>query len=286
MDLYVGDIHHQPTIVLLFLGTTILATSYLSFTTGNTLFALLFTVMISALFVGLSRIRANQIGLRLPDILGIEAPIALGMLGLVLVHIAGRASNSVVVLGDSTHLLVFFGGLTMLAGLGLLGRNDLGLRIPNALEGVVYLAALDRVLCVIIGGEVPIPFTLDPFTYDSSALLWTLPFLVIETMLLAAVFLFDWVEGKRIKHELSDHRGAGGRFLFGFYLHCFRLDPQDLRVARSFCTERSLVDPTSSRLVGVADGSSRPIFRHGFGFLNFPPYGSLQLHRLQHFLEQ
>ena len=211
MDLYVGDIHHQPTIVLLFLGTTILATSYLSFTTGNTLFALLFTVMISALFVGLSRIRANQIGLRLPDILGIEAPIALGMLGLVLVHIAGRASNSVVVLGDSTHLLVFFGGLTMLAGLGLLGRNDLGLRIPNALEGVVYLAALDRVLCVIIGGEVPIPFTLDPFTYDSSALLWTLPFLVIETMLLAAVFLFDWVEGKRIKHELSDHRGAGGR---------------------------------------------------------------------------
>ncbi len=211
MDLYVGDIHHQPTIVLLFLGTTILATSFLSFTTGNTLFALLFTVLISVLFVGLSRIRANQIGLRLPDILGIEAPIALGMLGLVLVHVAGRASNSVVVLGDSTHLLVFFGGLTMLAGLGLLGRNDLGLRIPNALEGVVYLAALDRILCVIIGGEVPIPFTLDPFTFESSMLVWTVPFLIIEAMLLGAVFLFDWVEAKRIQHELGDHRGAGGR---------------------------------------------------------------------------
>jgi len=80
-DLYIGDIHHQPTIVLLFLGTTILATTFYSYSTGSTLFALSFSVLISMLFVGLSRIRANQIGLRLPDILGIEAPIALGMMG-------------------------------------------------------------------------------------------------------------------------------------------------------------------------------------------------------------
>ena len=211
MDLYVGDIHHQPTIVLLFLSTTILATSYLSFVSGNTLLALSFSVMISILFVGLSRIRANQIGLRLPDIMGIEAPIALGMLGLVLVHVAGRASNSVVVLGDATHLLVFFGGLVMLAGIGLLGRNDLGLRIPNALEGVIYLAAIDRVLCVVIGGEVPIPFDIDPFVTTLSTLSWTAPLIIIEALLLAAVFGFDWVEGKRIQHDMSDHRGAGGR---------------------------------------------------------------------------
>ncbi|MEZ7988468.1 MAG: hypothetical protein QMC49_04095 [Candidatus Poseidoniaceae archaeon] len=211
MDLYVGDIHHQPTIVLLFLSTTILATSFLSFTSGATLLALSFSVMISILFVGLSRIRANQIGLRLPDIMGIEAPIALGMLGLVLVHVAGRASNSVVILGDATHLVVFFGGLVMLGGIGLLGRNDLGHRIPNALEGVIYLAALDRVLCVVIGGEVPIPFGIDPFVATLSTLTWTVPFVIIEALLLAAVFGFDWVEGKRIQHDLSDHRGAGGR---------------------------------------------------------------------------
>ncbi len=211
MDLYVGDIHHQPTIVLLFLSTTILATSFLSFTSGDTLLALSFSVMISILFVGLSRIRANQIGLRLPDIMGIEAPIALGMLGLVLVHVAGRASNSVVQLGDATHLVVFFGGLVMLGGIGLLGRNDLGHRIPNALEGIVYLAALDRVLCVVIGGEVPLPFDIDPFVAALSTLTWTVPFVLIEALLLAGVFAFDWVEGKRIQHDLSDHRGAGGR---------------------------------------------------------------------------
>ena len=211
MDLYVGDIHHQPTIVLLFLSTTILATSFLSFTSGDTLLALSFSVMISILFVGLSRIRANQIGLRLPDIMGIEAPIALGMLGLVLVHVAGRASNSVVQLGAATHLIVFFGGLVMLGGIGLLGRNDLGHRIPNALEGIVYLAALDRVLCVVIGGEVPLPFDIDPFVAALSTLTWTVPFVLIEALLLAGVFAFDWVEGKRIQHDLSDHRGAGGR---------------------------------------------------------------------------
>ena len=208
-DLYIGDIHHQPTIVLLFLGTTILATTFFSFTTGWTQFALSFSVLVSMLFVGLSRIRANQIGLRLPDILGIEAPIAIGMIGLVLVHVAGRASNSVVELGDASHLLIFIGGLIMLAGLGLLGRNDLGMRIPNALEGVIYLAALDRVICILVGGEVPIPFATNPF--EGAFLTWTVPLVSIEILAVLAVLIFDWVEGKRIHHDLSDHRGAGGR---------------------------------------------------------------------------
>jgi hypothetical protein len=193
----------------LFLGTTILATTFFSFTTGATFLALSFSVLISMLFVGLSRIRANQIGLRLPDILGIEAPIAVGMIGLVLVHVAGRASNSVVELGDASHLLIFIGGLTMLAGLGLLGRNDLGMRIPNAVEGVIYLAVLDRVLSILVGGEVPIPFATNPF--EGTFLVWTLPLIGIETLAVIAVLIFDWVEGKRIQHKLPDHRGAGGR---------------------------------------------------------------------------
>lgn len=211
-DLHIGDIHHQPTIVMLFLGTTILATTFYSFTTGSTLFALSFSVLVSMLFVGLSRIRANQIGLRLPDILGIEAPIALGMAGLVLVHVAGRASNSVVELENASHLLVFIGGLSMLAGLGLLGRNDLGMRIPNALEGVVYLAAFDRLICIVVGGEVPLPFAMNPF--EGTLLQWVVPLVTIELLAVLAVLAFDWVEGKRVHHGLSDHRGAGGRSLW------------------------------------------------------------------------
>lgn len=208
-DLEVGDIHHQPTITLMFLITTILATTLLSFMTGSTLLALSFGVMLSLLFVGIARLRANEIGLRLPDILGIEAPIAIAMAGLVLIHVAGRASNSVVVLDNTVHLLVLVGGLVLLAGLGLVGRNDLGLRLPNALEAVVFLTLFDRIICLLIGGEVPLPFNVDPFT--SFGITSSAPLLGIEVILLGSVLGFDWVEGKRIKRNMQDHRGAAGR---------------------------------------------------------------------------
>jgi hypothetical protein len=83
------------------------------------------------------------------------------------------------------------------------------MRIPNALEGVVYLAALDRIICILVGGEVPIPFAMNPF--EGALLTWTVPLVSIELLAVIAVVAFDWVEGKRIEHELTDHRGAGGR---------------------------------------------------------------------------
>ena len=208
-DLEIGDIHHQPVITLMFLITTILATTVISFMTGATLLALGFGVMLSLMFVGAARLRANEIGLRLPDIMGIEAPIAVGMAGLVLIHVAGRVSNSVVELDSTAHLLVLLIGLLMLSGLGLIGRNDLGLRLPNALEGVVFLALMDRVVCLLIGGEVPIPFATDPFASLGAG--WTVPLVGIETILIGAVLGFDWVEGKRINKNMADHRGASGR---------------------------------------------------------------------------
>ena len=155
-DLELGDIHHRPVIVIAFLITTILASTYLSFTSSLSYLILAFCVVVSILFIALARIRANDIGLRLPDIAGIELPIAISMGGLVLVHLAGRISDSVVGLDDAKHLAVITVGLCVLAGIGLIGRNDLGLRIPNAVEGIVYLLALDRVFALIIGGEVPI----------------------------------------------------------------------------------------------------------------------------------
>ena len=208
-DLEVGDIHHRPVIVISFLVTVILASMFLSFTTGAGFTVLAFCVMVSILFITLARLRANQIGLRLPDVMGIELPIAISMAGLVLVHIAGRISNSVIELDDAKHLAVIAIGLTILSGVGLLGRSDLGLRIPNALEGIVYLLAFDRIMCVIIGGEVPLPFQFDPF--DGALIDWIIPLVFIEILMVGFLFGFDWVEGERIKRGLADHRGSGGR---------------------------------------------------------------------------
>ena len=208
-DLEVGDIHHRPVIVISFLVTVILASTYISFSTGSAFMVLSFCVLVSILFIALARLRANQIGLRLPDVMGIELPIALSMAGLVLVHIAGRISNSVIVLDDAKHLAVIAIGLTVLASIGLMGRRDLGLRIPNALEGIVYLLAFDRVICVIIGGEVPLPFQFNPL--DGDLLNWQMPLIFIEIILIGFILGFDWVESERIKRSLLDHRGSGGR---------------------------------------------------------------------------
>ena len=209
-DLEIGDIHHRPTIVMTFLAVTILVSTWFSFTTMAGFLALGFSVSISILFITLSRLRANQIGLRLPDFMGIELPVAISMCGLILVHIAGRVSQSVVTLGDTYHLLLLFSGLAVLAGVGLMGRNDLGVRIPNALEGVIYLFAFDRILALLVGGEVPIPLQVDPFAYSQS-MSWTVPILILEVLILAAVLLFDWVEAQRLSRQLPDHRGAAGR---------------------------------------------------------------------------
>ena len=208
-DLELGDIHHRPVIVIAFLLTTILASTYLSFTSSLSYLILAFCVVISILFIALARMRANDIGLRLPDIAGIELPIAISMAGLVLVHLAGRISDSVVGLDDAKHLAVITVGLCVLAGIGLIGRNDLGLRIPNAVEGIVYLLALDRVFALIIGGEVPIMYRVDPFGGDLVD--WTLPLLFVEVVLLVCVFAYDWVEKQRLMRGLEDHRGAVGR---------------------------------------------------------------------------
>lgn len=208
-DLEIGDIHHRPVIVISFLVTVILASMFMSFTTGSAFTVLAFCVMISILFITLARLRANQIGLRLPDVMGIELPIAISMAGLVLVHIAGRISNSVVEFDDAKHLAVIAIGLSVLSGVGLLGRRDLGLRIPNALEGVVYLLAFDRIVCALVGGEVPLPFQFGPF--DGTLIDWTIPLVFVEILMLGFLLGFDWVEGERIKRGLADHRGSGGR---------------------------------------------------------------------------
>ena len=222
-DLEVGDIHHRPVIVISFLVTVILASTYMSFSTGSAFMVLSFCVLVSILFIALARLRANQIGLRLPDIMGIELPIALSMAGLVLVHIAGRISNSVIVLDDAKHLAVIAIGLTVLASIGLMGRRDLGLRIPNALEGIVYLLAFDRVICVIIGGEVPLPFQFNPL--DGGLIDWQIPLIFIEIILLGFILGFDWVENERIKRGLLDHRGSGGRAAWVIFANIISFGP-------------------------------------------------------------
>lgn len=207
-DVLVGDIHYRPVVLMLFLAVAFLGSMWFAYATPHALLALLFSAGFAVVLVGLARLRANAIGLRLPDVAGVELPIAGAMVGMVLVHVAGRMTTGV--LTESTvHLAALSLTLVLLVGMGLIGRNDLGLRIPSALEALLGLLVIDRVVCVLIGGEVPLPLATDP-----NALALTtgaLPLFGIEILLLGMVLLFDWVEGERLRRGLDDHRTALGR---------------------------------------------------------------------------
>ena len=205
-DLVVGDIHHKPTIVLSFISVTLLVGIFFSWTNGESLLAISMASFISVLFIGIARWRADQVNLQLPDILGIESPVAITMAGLTLIQIAGRLGDSNVTIDSQWESLVLLCSLIILASISLVGRKDLGLRIPSVLEGVVMLMLMSRLLTSLMGVD---SIQQAPSFSDEQS--WIVPIWSIEIFLIGAVLLFEWVESERLKRNLGDHRGAIGR---------------------------------------------------------------------------
>ena len=208
-DLVVGDIHHKPTIVLSFITVTILAGVFFAWSSGDSLPVIAIASFISVLFIAIARWRADQVNLQLPDIMGIESPVAITMTGLTLIQIAGRLGDSNVSIEYQWEILVLLGALVILAGISLLGRKDLGLRIPSVLEGIVLLLLVSRILTSLMGVD---SIQLTPTFSDE--LSWIVPVISLELFLVGAVLLFEWVESQRIKRGLGDHRGAIGRIIW------------------------------------------------------------------------
>ena len=208
-DLVVGDIHHKPTIVLSFIVVTVLVGVFFAWNSGDSLPVIAVASFISVLFIAIARWRADQVNLQLPDIMGIESPVAITMAGLTLIQIAGRLGDSNVVIQHQWEILVLLSALIILAAISLLGRKDLGLRIPSVLEGIVLLLLVSRVLTSLMGVD---SIQLTP-TF-SAELSWVVPVISLEVFLIGAVLLFEWVESQRIKRGLGDHRGAIGRIIW------------------------------------------------------------------------
>ncbi len=225
-DLEAGDIHHQPTIVITFILVTVFASAWLAYMSEYGLALILFASVLSILFIAVARWRSSQIGLQLPDFAGIEMPIAIAMGGLALIHITGRLSSGVVEQADQWGQLTLFIALISLAGIGLLGRDDLGLRIPSALEGVILLMVITRVVTALMGVD---SLRIDPTFFTESS--WRLPFTVIEISLLSIVVLDAWVESERRSRGMPDHRGAAGRLAWMAIIAMISIGPAALLVA-------------------------------------------------------
>ena len=226
MDLEIGDIQHRPSIVLSFLGVTIFATVFFAYLSGSGILALLLVGGISFLFISLARLRADSLNLRLVDVLGVEIPIAIAMAGLVLVHLASRMTQGTVFLEEQYDLLTLLAALVAMGSFALVGRDDLGVRIPNVLDMVVGLLVIDRLFGVLAGGELPIPTLTNPLEFYNLA--WTIPVFGNEILLVLAALLWDWVERERQRRGLQDHRGALGRISYALSILILSFGPAAL----------------------------------------------------------
>ena len=208
-DESLDGIEHRPTVLMAFIGATALSGAVWSWLGGHHAIALTGTALLITAFIGLARWSADRLSMPLPQVLGIDAPVALGLAGLVLVEITGRVGGFVVLLSDQLHLLAFVLGSLLVASMHVLGRDQLGLRLPAFADALLVTLVAGRIVTLFVGGEAPVPLRVDPF--GGETLGFILPLLVLEATLLGLVALHEWVERMRRQRNLADQRGAGGR---------------------------------------------------------------------------
>ena len=223
-DLYVGDIHHRPIVILAFISVMLIGGI------GTSLFASQFTsialVLIgtqSMILISISRSRAKVNNLSLPDFMGVETPIALTMIGLS--AIAGFGSNGVgASLMIQTPLLVAGVMNALLAVLSLSGRTDISKRLPSILELFIVTLLVSRILGIPLN-STPMFLQINPFSEGSDLIGWILVWFVLEFLLFTSALIWDWIEGKRRSLELPDHRSAGGRSMWATMITLLSFGP-------------------------------------------------------------
>ncbi len=244
LDLLVGDIHHKPLIVLSFIIVTALAATFAAFTLSAVAAGVLLITSIFALALTfVSRWRAKAVQLSLPDLFGIEMPFAVTMIALGFIYLAGHLGP----LGspwNQLDLIVLSSALIVLVGVSLTGRHDLAWRIPSALEAVVLVLLMTRLLGAVLYGAAPMPLSVDPLAASTaggmslSMVEWTIPWLYLEFLLLGLVLVWDWIEGARRKRGMPDHRGAAGRGAWALSVVLLSTGPAGL-LAGALCLRRS-----------------------------------------------
>lgn len=202
-------LEHRPTVLMSFIVALGLACTAWAYVGGTHSVVLAALAIGTAAFIALARSKSDDIGLPLPQMAGVDLPIVLGLAGLALADVAGRMGGRVVLLEDQVHTYAFLSGLFLFGALAVLGRSHLGLRLPAVADALLATMLASRLLALAAGGEVPVPFLIDPWA--GSLVSWTVPLLLSEAVLVALVVLHEWVEGARHRRGLGDTRGAAGR---------------------------------------------------------------------------
>jgi len=238
MDLLIGDIHHRPIIVLSFIAVTTFAACWVAWLNGQLNSGLMLMVSLFALsLTWVSRQRAKVHNLRLPDINGIEMPFFVTMGSLALIYLVGHF-GPLGSLYNQLDLMVLTFGLLGLSLISLYGREDLPWRIPSAVEGIVMMLLLSRLVGALLFNATPFPFTIDLLDNSHGFIDWQLPWIFHEITLLCLVLVWEWIEAFRRTNGMPDHRGAAGRGSFALMVVMISAGPAGL-LAGILCMKRS-----------------------------------------------
>ncbi len=211
-QLYISDINHRPVIILIMLGIVFIFASINGLILGPSALILLMVGLFASILVGIARYRAKSQEISLLHILGIEIPIAMAVLGLVIVHnishIGPLSSNTEMF--DISILAVI---IMLLVTISISYQDNLIDRIPVAIDWFIIPLVMNRIIGALMNESLPFPFTVNPFTEidDKDAFLqWGFPWILIEFLLIVTIICDFWIVNKRRDREIISSRSNRG----------------------------------------------------------------------------
>ena len=211
-ELLTSDLSHTPVVGLFVIGISMAAAVIFS-AIGSGGLMLIPTGVFCCIVVTMVRNRTRGLELDLPHFLGMEMPIAVSISGISLALTIGHV---IPVSGDPEHLLdlaVASVLILVLVTISLVHQKNLLERIEIAIDWFVFPILVARLVAAVILGGIPFPFTVNPFSGDLVEK--TVPWVLLESLLVICVFLQYWVFEKRRKSnkETQDGFGIGIRSL-------------------------------------------------------------------------
>ena len=197
-ELYLTDATHKPMIILLVLGLVIISSSVLSFIGGVNQLLLLISGIFISILIFIAHQRTKDLELKLPHFLGIEMPIAIGIGGIILIQVSGHlaAGMSNTELFDMAIMVLL---VMLLCIISLIDQRNLMERIAIAIDWFIIPIFLGRLVGAVLYESLPAPLSVNPLKGDFIE--WTLPWTILEILLILCILMLFWLEKKRYENE-------------------------------------------------------------------------------------
>jgi len=211
-ELLSSEITHTPVVGMVVLMIVLLSGILSSAVLEIGPLILVLTGVFCCATVFLIKKRTKGLELDLPHIFGMEMPIALSVTGVCLILLSAHVFPP----GSSPRLLldmaVACSLILVLLMISLLEHKNLIDRISIGIDWFVIPLLFTRLVGGALVGALPLPFTVDPF--DGETLEWTMPWVILESILVMCVVLGFWIERRgNDSNREADGFGSGARSL-------------------------------------------------------------------------